>query len=274
MEHCDRTRLRTTFASVAEEYDRVRPSYPAAVFDDLVELGGLSPGARVLEIGPGTGKATVELARRGLAVVGVELASELAEVACRNLATFPDASIVVADFENWEPEEPRFDAVVAFTAFHWIAPELRYAKPARLLREHGVLAAIATHHVSPADADPVWAEVQEVFATVVPESSGRPPGAPEEAPDLRVEMEASGLFSRVQVRRHGWAVTYTADDWIAVLGTYSPNIALAAETRNELFRRIRERIAARPGATATRHYLAVLTIGRLATAASHPRYGA
>ena len=51
-------RLRTTFGSVAEQYDRARPTYPAAVFDDLVELSALGAGGRVLEIGPGTGKAT------------------------------------------------------------------------------------------------------------------------------------------------------------------------------------------------------------------------
>src|SRR5207244_1472501 len=66
-EHRDRERLRETFGSVAELYDRARPEYPTAVFDDLEELAQLEPGSRVLEIGPGTGKATVELAERGYA---------------------------------------------------------------------------------------------------------------------------------------------------------------------------------------------------------------
>ena len=172
------------------------------------------------------------------------------------------AEVAIADFEDWEPDEAGFDAVVAFTAFHWIAPELRYAKPARLLRPGGSLAVVATHHVTPEDADPVWVEAQADYDAVVPHPDNRPPPPPEEVPDLREELEASGLFAGVEVRRHRWDVAYTADEWTAVLGTYSPNIALPAGQRDELFGRIHGRIAARPGGTATQHYLAVLSVGR------------
>src|SRR6267143_6546045 len=51
--------LRATFDEAAELYDRARPGYPPELFDDLANLGGLHPGARVLEIGSGTGKATL-----------------------------------------------------------------------------------------------------------------------------------------------------------------------------------------------------------------------
>jgi ubiquinone/menaquinone biosynthesis C-methylase UbiE len=67
-EHRDRERLRKTFGSVAEQYDRARPEYPQEIYDDLAELAALEPGSRVLEIGPGSGKATAELARRGYSV--------------------------------------------------------------------------------------------------------------------------------------------------------------------------------------------------------------
>ena len=66
-------RLRVTFDGDAERYDRARPGYPAATFDDLLALTGLGPGARVLEIGCGTGQATVPLAERGCQIVAVEL---------------------------------------------------------------------------------------------------------------------------------------------------------------------------------------------------------
>src|SRR4029453_19241007 len=57
----DRT-LRGIFDEDAELYHRIRPGYPAELYDDLAELAGIGPGCRLLEIGPGTGKATVELA--------------------------------------------------------------------------------------------------------------------------------------------------------------------------------------------------------------------
>jgi ubiquinone/menaquinone biosynthesis C-methylase UbiE len=261
-EHRNRARLRGTFESVAETYDAARPSYPDALVDDLVELTRIPPGGRILEIGPGTGKASVALAARGLALVGVELGVQLATVARRNLASFPRAEIVVADFETWEPERAEFDAVTAFTAFHWIAPEVRYAKTARLLRSGGALAVAQTSHVVPVGSDPFFAAVQEDYDAVVPREDNRPPPPPEEVGDLHEEIEATGLFAEVAVRRHLWEVEYTADEYIAVLGTYSDNLALPPEQRDELFARIRNRIRATPRGSVTKTYLATLNVAR------------
>lgn len=263
VEHRDRELLRRTFGTVAEQYDRARPEYPAAVFADLAELAGLQAGSRVLEIGPGTGKATVELARRGYAVTGVELSPALAEIARRNLGAFPQAAIEVADFETWEPREAGFDAVVAFTAFHWIAPKLRYAKPARLLRPGAALAAVTGAHVLPADGDWFFAEVQEDYDAVVQHPDNAAPPPPEEIDSRWAdEFRESGFFATVEERRHLVALRYTADEYVAVLGTFSENIALPAEQRDELFRRIHARIAERPGGCVTKHYLLLLTAGQ------------
>lgn len=257
-----REQLRTAFEAVAERYHEARPTYPAALLDDLVELTGVPAGGRILEIGPGTGKASVALAGRGYALLGVELGPQLAEVARRNLAAFPQARIVVADFEHWEPPRPEdpFDAVVAFTAFHWIAPELRYAKPARLLREGGALAVVQTNHVVPASADPFWTDVQADYDAVVPHEDNRSPPAPAEIRDLQAEIEATGLYHDVEVRRRLWEVEYGADEYIAVLGTYSNNVALPAAQRDELFARIHARVAAQGRVTKT--YLATLNVAR------------
>src|SRR5919197_1861623 len=98
----DRRRLRATFEEVPELYDRARPLYPPALFDGLVAYAGLAAGARVLEIGCGTGQATLPLAERGLEVVCVELGAGLAGVARRKLAGFPRVEVVHAVFEDWQ----------------------------------------------------------------------------------------------------------------------------------------------------------------------------
>jgi SAM-dependent methyltransferase len=261
-EQPDRERLRTTFETVAEQYDSARPRYPETLLDDLVELARIPRGGRILEIGPGTGKASIALAARGYQLLGIELGGQLAAVARQNLAPFPDAEIVVGDFEDWGPSdaEDLFDAVVAFTAFHWISPDLRYAKPARLLREGGALAVVETKHVLPAGADPFWTEVQADYDAVVPHPDNRPPPPPEEVGDLRAEIEASGLYRDVEVCRHLWDVEYAPDEYVAVLGTYSVNLALPEAQRQELFARIHARIAAQGHVTKT--YLATLNVAR------------
>jgi len=82
-------RLRAGFDRAAEDYQRTRPVCPPQLFDDLVRLAGLEAGDRVIEIGCGTGQATVPLAGRGLAVTAVELGPELAAADC-HLRRLPD----------------------------------------------------------------------------------------------------------------------------------------------------------------------------------------
>lgn len=247
--------LRTTFDEAAELYDRARPTYPNELFDDLLELAGLKPRARVLEIGCGTGKATLPLAGRGLRVTCVELGPSLVAVARRRLALFPGVEIVNADFETWRPERAEYDAVVAFTAFHWIPPQLRYPKSAALLREGGALAVAKTHHVLPDDADPFFAEAQADYDAVG--VGGDPPGPPDSVTGLRAEMESSGLFRVTGERRYSWDVVYTADEYIDVLSTFSPNIAMDEAKRTRLFDLLRARIGDR---SLRKTYLATLDV--------------
>ena len=262
-EEPDRIERRVTFDRIAEQYEAARPTYPAALLDDLVAIGGIPEGGRLLEIGPGTGKATVALAERGFELVGVELGAELATVARRRLVDYPRARIVVADYEQWEPERAEFDAVAAFTSFHWIAPELRYAKTARLLRPAGALAVVQPEHVLLPGVDvEFWDNIEAVYRAVLPELDGvdiRPP-APDDVGDLCAAIEASGLFGAVTVRRHLWDLEYTADEYVALLGTYSPMLSLPETQRHEIYSRIHALVTEHGGVTKTN--LGVLNVAR------------
>src|SRR5215467_2058128 len=136
----DREALRNTFGGVAELYDRVRPGYPPALFDDIAAIAGLAPDSRVLEIGCGTGLATQPLAERRFAVTALELRDEMAAVARAKLAQFPNVLIETAAFERWPlPSEP-FDLVASAQAFHWIDPDVRFHKTVQALTPSGWLA--------------------------------------------------------------------------------------------------------------------------------------
>jgi SAM-dependent methyltransferase len=254
--------LRRTFDSVAHAYDAARPGYPAALFDDLVELAGLTPGARLLEIGCGTGKATRPLLERGFEAVCVELGARLAGHARRNLAGLP-VEIEVAPFEAWRGDTGAFDLVYAATAWHWLDQEVAYRKAHELLRPGGHLAFWSAEHAFPAGFDPFFAEIQEVYDAIGESFEGEwPPPAPDEAPDRSAEIEASGLFADVHVRRYVWATPYSAGEYTALLDTFSGHIAMEEWKRERLYGEIRARIAARPAARVQRHWLAILHVAR------------
>jgi SAM-dependent methyltransferase len=258
----EREQLRSTFEEVPELYDRARPTYPHELFDDLEALAGLGEGARLLEIGCGTGQATLPLASRGYSILCVELGTELAAFARRKLAPFPAVEIVNANFETWEPDRGEFDAIVAFTAFHWVDSDVRYERAARLLRDGGSLAIGGTLHVQRAGGDAFWADVQEDYDAVVPSPDNRPPPFSEEVESLRAEIEANGRFEYVAWRTYLWDQPYTADEYIALLDTYSGHRSLEEAQRQELYNRIRRRIGARPDGRVTKTYLTMLNVAR------------
>ena len=132
-----------SFDRVAEEYDRVRPSYPDELVDRACAIAGLESGSRVAEVGCGTGKLTVALVARGLEVDAVDPGENLVAVARRHLAG-SSVRFHVARFEDVELPSEAFEAVFSATAFHWVDPDVGWAKAARLLRPGGTLA-LLTH---------------------------------------------------------------------------------------------------------------------------------
>jgi SAM-dependent methyltransferase len=258
----DRDRLKVTFDTVAGRYHQVRPDYPDELFAELVSAARLGPGARLLEVGSGTGRATRPLAARGFAITGLEPGPHLAALARRELAQFRDVQIVEQAFEDWQPPHgERFDLVFAATAWHWIDPAIGYQRAWRWLRPGGHLAIWGTGHVVPADGDPFFREIQDVYDEI---GEGLPPGAefpaPGRLPTIRAAIEDSGLFAVTVATEFIWELHYTAEEYISLLDTFSGHIAMAQWQRDRLYAEVRRRLAARPDGTLRRHWGAVLQV--------------
>jgi SAM-dependent methyltransferase len=238
-----RHRRRATFDTVAEGYEAARPVAAAEVFDDLVEHARLKPGARLLEIGCGSGQATLPLAERGFAIVAVELGANLAELAQHKLAAFPDVEIVTASFEEWDPSGEVFDAVVSFNAFHWIDPDVRFTKTASVLRPGGSLGVFGSAFVVHDGADATWLEVVEDEAS----TAGFEPRHVNDLRDRSDDFTEGGCFSTVIRRTYLSELTYGSAEYVALLASMSTYRALPDDVRDELFARLRRRIDARGG---------------------------
>lgn len=257
----ERHRLRAGFDGAAEDYDRTRPVCPAQMFDDLVRLAGLAPGARVAEIGCGTGQASVPLAERGLAVTAIELGPRLAGMARHRLAAFPAAEVVTTSFEDWQPEGGAFDAVVAVNSLHWIDPPLRYAKPAWLLKPGGAMVVAGCLWAQPADAGAFWTDVQEDYRAVGYE--GGPPPPPDQIEPPHLPVEAVAFFEEVATSRYPFQLGYSAEDYLASLATQSGTRALGPVRSADFLSRVRHRLESLGSPRLTATFVGYLTAGRL-----------
>lgn len=252
----NRERLRTTFGEDAERYDRIRPDYPAALFTDL-------PPGRVLEIGCGTGQATLPLATLGRAVTAVELSHTMAAIAERKLAAFPTVEVIVSPFEDWPLPPTPFDLVLSATAFHWLDPETRMQKSADALRPGGTLAIISTHHILGGTV-PFFIDVQQCYERYDPDT---PPNLRQQAgvdiPGDTTEFTASGRFGPVTFHAYEWDRTYTTNEYLDLLLTYSNHRALPADRQAGLLRCIRQRIDSYGGSITKRYLTQLATAQRI-----------
>ncbi len=100
------------FGDVARLYERVRPSYPEALVDDVVELSGIDRGGRALEVGAGTGKATRLFAARGVQILAIDPSSQMAAVARRECAGYEGVTVEEHEFEDFRRRRRAVPAVV------------------------------------------------------------------------------------------------------------------------------------------------------------------
>ncbi len=67
------------YKGIAVTYEEIRPSYPEQLIEDIILRTGLNNSDRLLELGAGTGKATVQFAEKGFQVQAIEIGEDMAE---------------------------------------------------------------------------------------------------------------------------------------------------------------------------------------------------
>ena len=264
MEQQRLTRARS-FDQVADQYDRCRPTYPEEIFGDLHNQLFLGEGASILEIGCGTGQASKSIAKWGTTLTCLEPGCALSEYARQNLAPFSNAQVKSTSFETFDAHPAFFDAIVAFTSWHWLDPATKYQMASKLLKPTGNLVIVWSGHGFPEGFDPLFAELQVAYEAIrEPGESifNWPPPSPDDVPDLRDEIEETGLFEVASVRRYLWTTTYNADAYVELLGTYSDHLTMRAEKRERLFHLTRELINRRTIGMLSKDNLAIVHVAR------------
>jgi len=224
MLHEDRARAES-FGAVAERYDRARPSYPPALIDALLASGPRT----VLDVGCGTGIASILLKQRGCAVLGVEVDARMAEV-----ARSKGIEVEVDRFEDWQPHGRRFDLVLSGQAWHWVDPHAGALRAAQALHEGGEICLFWNFGTPPAEIGEL---LQPIYARVSPEMARYAVLLGNRDDRARAAIEgitSSEAFDTPSRADFAWSRRYTTSSWLDQLATHSDHRSLPPERLREL----------------------------------------
>jgi ubiquinone/menaquinone biosynthesis C-methylase UbiE len=255
------------FDGIAETYDARRSGYPTELVAAAMELAGVGIGSRVVEVGSGTGKLTEELVACGLRVDAVDPGRNLVEVARRRVGDSDLVRFHIARFEDVSLPEGRYDAVFSAAAFHWVDPDVGWAKAATLLRPGGTVALVQPIGVRDELNGQAVDELAAAFTRLAPELAAERPmprdlttiraGAEERSENVSavwawlahpgLAVPAAGtLFGPALLRAFTRETEQTADELWAIFETTSLYHRLSTAVRAKL-KAENERIINRQG---------------------------
>ena len=214
-----------SFDAVAAAYERHRPDYPPEALEWAAARLGLEPGARVLDLGAGTGKLTRGLLALGFAPVAVEPGpAMLAELR----AALPGVEAHEGAAEAIPLPEASVDAAVAGQAYHWFDHDLAPRELRRVIRPGGGLALLWN-----------WWDVRDPLQRRVAALLDSPHGASFEPLPGPPEFERLGRTTVESVRES------TPDALVGRVGTTSALVTASTEARERLLADVRALAAAR-----------------------------
>jgi SAM-dependent methyltransferase len=243
------------FNEIAEEYDRHRPTYPDALIDRACEVGDLGPGARVLEIGCGTGQLTRSLLARGLRVTAIEPGERLIARAREQLGNGEEVEFVNQHLEDAPLPHAHYSAAFSGSAIHWVDPDVSWRTTADALVDGGTLALISYFGLEEPRSRDDQLALRAAMASVTPRSAADWPtyrdvggtlgGAAERRGNVSdvwawlggyelARAYAADLFDDTQVAVVPTLLEHTADALNALLGTMSFWGRLSAGERDAL----------------------------------------
>jgi SAM-dependent methyltransferase len=226
-----------SFNEVADIYDAFRPGYPEELVDAVLTKSGIPAGGKILEIGSGTGKATLPFARRGYEIVCVEPGENLANVARHNLHDWPNVDWEIATFQDCQANPAEFDLVISAQAFHWVPRPAGYFKVVEVLKPSGHMAIFWNMQL--VKDGPVFDELERVYRERAPELDDGL-DAEQVIRQREQEIRQCGCFSSLEVCRFPWTRRYDTRQYLGLLNTFSDHLRMSEAQRAYLFEGVAE----------------------------------
>jgi ubiquinone/menaquinone biosynthesis C-methylase UbiE len=239
-----RRHQRTLFDGVAELYDASRRGYPKEIVEFMVATAGLQTGGAVLEVGCGTGQLTEQLSRYDLTVTAIDIGPSMIAAARRRLG-WSAVRFEVVSFEDFEAAEASFDLVVSATAFHWVDPEVKFDKPARLLRPGGWPALLATGENYD---DPLGTALLDMW--VARSDDGGAWVKQKKLSDTDI-VATAGVFGTPIETTHSERMTLPVDVVIGVENTRATSLSWNEDARRDFTEELRRHLRSQPAVRLT-----------------------
>ena len=230
-----------TFDTVASTYEKLRPGYVDALYQDVLAYCPVDASSRAVEVGIGGGQATEPILKTGCAVTAVEPGEHFCALCREKFAAYPGFSVINGKFEHVEFPSECCDLVYSASAFHWVPEEIGYRKAYAMLKSGGAFARFANHPYKDKGRPGMHEALQAVYAVYMP-GSLVPSEYSEEAARARAEIALKYGFTDIQHRLYHRTRDFTAAEYIQLLGTYSDHIAIEENTRRRFFSEIEQAI--------------------------------
>lgn len=232
---------RFTFNEDAENYDKWRPTYCKELFKAIIQYSELNQNKKAIEVGIGTGQATVPFLTTGCDVTAVELGKDLAEYSKEKFKEYKKFSVYNTSFEDFECDDNNFDILYSATAFHWISEDIGYPKALNILKNGGTLALFWNKPFVKREDDLLHQKIQSIYQKYRPSNDKFIENDTARYNKISKTIQSYG-FKDLQVKLYHQTRVFNSSSYISLLNTYSDHRSMAESTKQLLYNEIENAI--------------------------------
>lgn len=234
------------FDTVAETYDKFRPGYVPELYKMIFDYISLDNSCKLVEIGSGSGQATLPFLKTGCNITAVEPGEHFSKICKDKFREYSNLEIITNKFENLEFQNDTYNLVYSATAFHWVPEEIGYSKVFSMLKKGGVFARFANNPYRDKSKLELSKEIDELYDKYYYTfHNKKKPKLKEftvEQAEERARIAGKYGFTDIKYALFTRIRTFTAKEYAGLLGTYSDHIAIEESIRKEFFGKIEEAI--------------------------------
>ena len=228
-----------SFGKISHLYDSARVSYPTRLINDIIFYSGVKANGKVLDVGCGTGQATIPFAERDFNVVGLDISQEMVDVAKNKCSLFKKVSFRVGTFEDVKFPFESFDTIISGMAWHWITLKDRYKKAFKILKKKGTLALFWSYQQN--EKSEFVKEVSKVLDKYNGLNRGLAYSRIKNIIDFTyTELRRNKFFNFVEIREYEESIEFSKQRYLDLISSYGWVQMLSKKEKQSLTGELRE----------------------------------